>query len=79
MSFAEQLNSAKSYVKQNIHVSCCLTVEPKHKQVGKANVHTALSLVGYEDEVKAAMAYVFGTAFVCNSMDNAKKVLYKTF
>ncbi|XP_058973513.2 structural maintenance of chromosomes protein 2 [Pocillopora verrucosa] len=44
--------------------------------VGKDNVNLALSLVGYDEEVKAAMAYVFGTTFVCNDMDNAKKVTY---
>lgn len=44
--------------------------------VGKDNVSLALSLVGYDEEVKAAMAYVFGTTFVCNDMDNAKKVTY---
>ncbi|RMX39519.1 hypothetical protein pdam_00006145, partial [Pocillopora damicornis] len=32
--------------------------------VGKDNVNLALSLVGYDEEVKAAMAYVFGTTFV---------------
>ncbi|XP_015779303.1 PREDICTED: structural maintenance of chromosomes protein 2-like [Acropora digitifera] len=44
--------------------------------VGKDNVHLALSLVGYDDEIRAAMAYVFGTTFVCDDMDNAKKVTY---
>ena len=48
-------------------------------QVGKDNVSLALSLVGYDEEVKAAMAYVFGTTFVCDGMDNAKKVKKKTF
>ena len=43
-------------------------------QVGKDNVHLALSLIGYDDEIRAAMAYVFGTTFVCDDMDNAKKV-----
>ncbi|XP_073227493.1 structural maintenance of chromosomes protein 2-like [Porites lutea] len=44
--------------------------------VGKDNVYLALSLVGYDEEIKAAMAYVFGTTFVCDNMDNAKKVTY---
>ena len=43
-------------------------------QVGKDSVHTALSLVGYEDDVKAAMGYVFGSSFVCDTLENAKKV-----
>ena len=42
--------------------------------MGKEEARPALSLVGYDDEVKAAMEYVFGTSFVCGSMENAKKV-----
>ena len=45
-------------------------------QVGKNNVNTALSLVGYENELDAAMKFVFGDSFVCPSMDCAKKVTY---
>lgn len=37
---------------------------------------TALSLVGYEHELDAAMKYVFGDSFVCPNMDFAKKVTY---
>jgi structural maintenance of chromosome 2 len=40
------------------------------------NVETALSLVGCEAEVKAAMAYVFGSTLVCDSLDLAKKVTF---
>nr|CAD1829548.1 unnamed protein product [Ananas comosus var. bracteatus] len=35
--------------------------------VGKGNAQLALMLVGYDDEVKNAMAYVFGSTFVCRS------------
>ncbi len=45
-------------------------------QVGPDNVHTALSLVGYESELRKAMEYVFGTTLVCDSLDNAKKVAF---
>lgn len=45
-------------------------------QVGADNVHTALSLVGYESELRKAMEYVFGTTLVCDSLDNAKKVAF---
>ena len=45
-------------------------------QVGKNNVSTALSLVGYDGQLDAAMKYVFGDAFVCPNMDHAKKVTY---
>uniref|UniRef100_A0A8C9QRZ1 Structural maintenance of chromosomes protein n=1 Tax=Scleropages formosus TaxID=113540 RepID=A0A8C9QRZ1_SCLFO len=44
--------------------------------VGVDNVHTALSLVGYESELQKAMEYVFGTTLVCDCLDNAKKVTF---
>ncbi|KAL4236668.1 Structural maintenance of chromosomes protein 2 [Mactra antiquata] len=44
--------------------------------VGKDNVHTALSLIGYDRELEAAMQYVFGSSFVCNDMNSAKKVTF---
>ncbi|NXL66800.1 SMC2 protein, partial [Chordeiles acutipennis] len=44
--------------------------------VGRDNLHLALSLVGYESELQKAMEYVFGTALICNNMDNAKKVTF---
>lgn len=47
-----------------------------HFQVGKDNVHTALSLIGYQPDLEAAMKFVFGSAFVCPNMDNAKAVTY---
>ena len=34
----------------------------------------ALSLVGYEDELRPAMEYVFGSSFICDTIENAKKV-----
>ncbi|XP_014675527.1 PREDICTED: structural maintenance of chromosomes protein 2-like [Priapulus caudatus] len=44
--------------------------------VGKDNVHTALSLVGYEDDLHAAMEFVFGSTFICASMEAAKSVTF---
>uniref|UniRef100_A0A3Q2Z3P2 Structural maintenance of chromosomes 2 n=1 Tax=Hippocampus comes TaxID=109280 RepID=A0A3Q2Z3P2_HIPCM len=44
--------------------------------VGEDNVHTALSLVGYEPELRKAMEYVFGSTLVCDTLDNAKKVAF---
>lgn len=44
--------------------------------MGPDNVHTALSLVGYESELQKAMEYVFGTTLVCDTLDNAKKVAF---
>lgn len=45
-------------------------------QVGPNNVHIALSLVEYKPELQKAMEFVFGTTFVCDNMDNAKKVAF---
>ncbi|MEQ2167611.1 hypothetical protein GOODEAATRI_005779, partial [Goodea atripinnis] len=44
--------------------------------VGQNNVHTALSLVGYEADLRKAMEYVFGSTLVCDTLDNAKKVAF---
>ncbi|CAL9067896.1 unnamed protein product [Musa banksii] len=44
--------------------------------VGEKNAQLALLLVGYGDEVKNAMAYVFGSTFVCQSIDAAKEVAF---
>ncbi|KAM8843694.1 structural maintenance of chromosomes protein 2 [Synchiropus picturatus] len=44
--------------------------------VGDDNVHTALSLVGYESDLRKAMEYVFGSQLVCDTLDNAKKVAF---
>ncbi|XP_033827230.1 structural maintenance of chromosomes protein 2 [Periophthalmus magnuspinnatus] len=44
--------------------------------VGENNVHTALSLVGYESDLRKAMEYVFGSTLVCDTLDNAKKVAF---
>jgi structural maintenance of chromosome 2 len=39
-------------------------------------VRTALSLVGYEDEVAKAIAYVFNDTLVCDDADTARKVTF---
>ncbi|OVA02199.1 RecF/RecN/SMC [Macleaya cordata] len=44
--------------------------------VGDGNAELALSLVGYDEEVKTAMAYVFGSTFVCRTVDAAKEVAF---
>lgn len=36
----------------------------------------ALSLVEYKPELQKAMEFVFGMTFVCDNMDNAKKVAF---
>uniref|UniRef100_A0AAZ3PI16 SMC hinge domain-containing protein n=1 Tax=Oncorhynchus tshawytscha TaxID=74940 RepID=A0AAZ3PI16_ONCTS len=42
--------------------------------VGEQNVHTALSLVGYEADLRKAI-YVFGSTLVCDTLDNASGTL----
>ncbi|KAH1217552.1 hypothetical protein AAZX31_13G184100 [Glycine max] len=44
--------------------------------VGKGNAEIALSLVGYEEELQSAMEYVFGSTFVCKTIDAAKEVAF---
>ncbi|EFB18880.1 hypothetical protein PANDA_014755, partial [Ailuropoda melanoleuca] len=52
------------------------TLRVAQNLVGPNNVHVALSLVEYNPELQKAMEFVFGTTFVCNNMDNAKKVAF---
>ncbi|XP_077917663.1 structural maintenance of chromosomes protein 2 isoform X2 [Halichoerus grypus] len=52
------------------------TLRVAQNLVGPNNVHVALSLVEYKPELQKAMEFVFGTTFVCNNMDNAKKVAF---
>ncbi|KAK7508183.1 hypothetical protein BaRGS_00000422, partial [Batillaria attramentaria] len=51
-------------------------VKRAEQLVGKDNVHTALSLIGYQKDLEAAMRFVFGSAFVCPDMDRAKAVAF---
>ncbi|KAK9914023.1 hypothetical protein M0R45_037822 [Rubus argutus] len=44
------------------------------KLVGKENAELALSLVGYDEQLRNAMEYVFGSTFVCKTIDAAKEV-----
>uniref|UniRef100_W5KLA9 Structural maintenance of chromosomes protein n=1 Tax=Astyanax mexicanus TaxID=7994 RepID=W5KLA9_ASTMX len=51
-------------------------VQTAKNLVGEENVHTALSLVGYESELRKVMEFVFGTTLVCDTLDNAKKAAF---
>eukprot|EP00727_Mastigamoeba_balamuthi_P014838 m51a1_g9980 putative structural maintenance of chromosomes protein 2 (1232) ;mRNA; r:11484-15738 len=44
--------------------------------VGQGHVSLALSLVGYGDDVRSAMAFVFGSTLVCQSSADASKVAF---
>lgn len=46
------------------------------QKLAPGKVDLALSLIGYEDEVSAAMDYVFGSTLVCEDADTAKKVTF---
>jgi structural maintenance of chromosome 2 len=51
-------------------------VQRAEQLVGKENVGTALSFVGYAPEVSAAMEYVFGSTLVCSDAGAAKTVAF---
>jgi structural maintenance of chromosome 2 len=46
------------------------------QRIAPGKVDLALSLVGYEEEVSAAMEYVFGNTLVCADADTAKRVTF---
>ena len=45
-------------------------------QIAPGKVDLALSLVGYDEEVSAAMEYVFGNTLICADADTAKRVTF---
>ena len=42
--------------------------------MGVSKARPALSLVGYEEELRPAMTYVFGSTFICDTLQIAKQV-----
>ena len=46
------------------------------QKLAPGKVDLALSLVGYDNEVAAAMEYVFGSTLVCEDAETAKKVTF---
>ena len=46
------------------------------QKLAPGKVSLALSLIGYEDEVSAAMEYVFGSTLVCQDAESAKRVTF---
>ncbi|KIW05842.1 uncharacterized protein PV09_03046 [Verruconis gallopava] len=46
------------------------------QKIAPGKVDLALSLIGYEDEVNAAMEYVFGSTFICDDPATAKSVTF---
>ena len=46
------------------------------QRIAPNKVDLALSLIGYDHEVSAAMDYVFGTTLICEDADTAKRVTF---
>lgn len=46
------------------------------QKLAPGKVDLALSLIGYDDQVAAAMEYVFGSTLVCQDAETAKKVTF---
>lgn len=46
------------------------------KRLAPGKVHLALSLIGYDDEISAAMEYVFGSTLICADAETAKRVTF---
>lgn len=46
------------------------------QKLAPGKVDLALSLIGYDNEVSAAMEYVFGSTLVCEDAETAKKVTF---
>lgn len=46
------------------------------QRLAPGKVDLALSLIGYDREVSAAMDYVFGTTLICNDAETAKRVTF---
>ncbi|CAI4210722.1 unnamed protein product [Parascedosporium putredinis] len=46
------------------------------QKIAPGKVDLALSLVGYDDEVSAAMEFVFGNTLICADAETAKKVTF---
>ncbi|OAF67601.1 Structural maintenance of chromosomes protein 2 [Intoshia linei] len=46
------------------------------KYIGGDKVHTALSLLRFDEKVLPAMKFIFGQSFVCDDMNIAKKIAF---
>lgn len=55
---------------------CSQSAQDSAKRISGQKASLALSLVGYEEELSAAMKYVFGNTFVCKDSDSAKAVAF---
>ncbi|OTB19918.1 hypothetical protein K445DRAFT_152832 [Daldinia sp. EC12] len=46
------------------------------QNIAPGKVHYALSLVGYDDEISAAMEFIFGNTLICQDVETAKRVTF---
>ncbi|KAI9678443.1 MAG: Structural maintenance of chromosomes protein 2 [Trizodia sp. TS-e1964] len=46
------------------------------QKIAPGKVNLALSLIGYDEEVSAAMDYVFGSTLICEDAETAKRVTF---
>ncbi|PWW74023.1 RecF/RecN/SMC protein [Tuber magnatum] len=46
------------------------------KRLAPGKVHLALSLIGYDEEISAAMEFVFGSTLICADSETAKTVTF---
>ena len=46
------------------------------QKIAPGKVDLALSLIGYDEEITAAMNYVFGNTLICHDSDTAKGVTF---
>ena len=51
-------------------------VEKAKELVGEEHCNLALELIGYDDQLEAAMKYAFGSTMVCSDMNAAKQVAF---
>ncbi|KAJ5071289.1 structural maintenance of chromosomes protein [Anaeramoeba ignava] len=52
------------------------TVKNAEKKVGRSSVSTALSLIGFPEEIRAAVNYVFGNVLVCTNIETARSITF---
>lgn len=53
-----------------------VTSKPPAQAFAPGKADLALSLVGYDDEVSAAMEFIFGNTLICQDIDTAKKMAF---
>lgn len=51
-------------------------IEFAERLVGADNVRSALSLIDFPEEIRPAMAWIFGQIFICKDMETAKRIAF---